>query len=312
MPALSARLPSPLATTARWLAMLSAALAIGVAGWIGYCEYRNSVDAPPPSESELRERLSRARHWIYANSESLLNDDNAVLWLFVRDAGRTTGDLKLLDLASEFQVRRVNGTLMQYLFDPDGSEQIAGQQVAFDHTMDDYKRLFVYGATCNGSAREDAQVQALLDPKGCIPHLMWLRSPWCRTHQLMGLRFVQKNRCEPDADTAATVRKVQDGILSELHWDFRVEDAYLQKILTLLESGRRRDIKAVWVRRILEAQRPDGGWDGVDVIAHLPGDRVLAWAGGRLYPVITSPPASTFHATAQGLYLLALLLQDGH
>lgn len=310
--AVSARLPQPLVTTARWLAILTATAAIAIAAWIGYCEYRNSVDASLPGEPDLREHFSRAQHWIYGNSERLLNEDNAMLWLFVRDAGRAAGDLRLLDLASEFQTRRVNGTLTQYLFDSSGSEQIASQRLTFEANLDDYKRLFVYGATCNASAREDALVQTLLSPKGCNQRLMWLRSPWCRTHQLMGLRFVQKNRCEPELDTAATVREVQDAILSELHWDFRLEDAYLQKVLTLVESGRRQDVKAVWIRRILDAQRPDGGWDGVDVIAHLPGGRVLAWSDGRLYPVIRSQPAATFHATAQGLYLLALLLQGGH
>ena len=89
-----------------------------------------------------------------------------------------------------------------------------------------------------------------------------------------------------------------------------MEDAYLQKVLTLVESGRRQDIKAVWIRRSLAAQRLDGGWDGVDVIARLRGDHILMWTDGRLYPSIRPQPASTFHATAQGLYFLALLLQE--
>jgi hypothetical protein len=172
----AARLPSPVIITARWLATLAAALAISLAAWIGYCEYRNSADVPSPTQSELREHFSRAQRWMYDNSARLENDDNGMLWLFVRDAGRAAGDLKLLDLAAEFQSRRVNGTLMQYVFDPHGSDQIAGQRLTFEANLDDYKRLFIYGATCNASAREDAQVQALLAPEGCNQHLMWLRS----------------------------------------------------------------------------------------------------------------------------------------
>lgn len=72
---------------------------------------------------------------------------------------------------------------------------------------------------------------------------------------------------------------------------------------------RRKDIKPIWVKRIPEAQRADGGWDGIDIIAHLPGGRVLVWEGGRLYPWPRTPPESNLHATAQGLYLLALLLR---
>jgi hypothetical protein len=119
---------------------------------------------------------------------------------------------------------------------------------------------------------------------------------------------LQKNHCEPDEVTAETVAVVQNVILSELKWDFRVEDAYIQKVMTLVESGRRKDVKAIWLRKILEAQRADGGWDGLDVIAHLPGDRVLCW-GVHLYPAVTRQRPSNFHATAQGLYLLALWLR---
>ena len=76
----------------------------------------------------------------------------------------------------------------------------------------------------------------------------------------------------------------------------------------LIETGRRQDVKAVWIKRILDAQRQDGGWDGVDVIAHLQ-DHLLACSDGRLRPAVMSQPESTFHPTAQGLYLLALLLK---
>ena len=78
----------------------------------------------------------------------------------------------------------------------------------------------------------------------------------------------------------------------------------------LVESGRRKDVKAIWLRKIFDAQSPDGGWDDADVIAHLQGDLVLGWSGGRLYPWLLPRPVSNFHATAQGLYLLALSLKS--
>jgi hypothetical protein len=124
-----------------------------------------------------------------------------MLWLFIREAGRLSGDVQLSAMASEYQTRYAKGTLSQFFFDPSGSERLASQRTFFPNDWGDYQRLFVYGATCNNSAREDPGVQALLTPAGCDPQLMWLRSPWCRTHQLMGLRFVLKNHCEPDAET---------------------------------------------------------------------------------------------------------------
>lgn len=304
--------PKTLARGFRVLALCAAALAISLIAWLSYCEYRNSRDVPPPTQAELRAHLERATGWIFANSVRVSNDNNPMLWLFLRNAAQLTGDAQLSGMVSEYQTRYLKGTLSQFFFDPSGSEQLAGRRINFPDNWADYQRLFVYGATCNNSVREDPAVLSLLTRSGCDPHLMWLRSPWCHTHQLMGLRFVQQNHCEPNTETAQLVTTVQTSILTELHWDFRVEDAYLQKVLTLVESGRRKDVKPIWVRRILDAQRADGGWDGADIVAHLPGDRVLLWEGGRLYPWISAQPASNLHATAQGLYLLALLLAPDH
>jgi hypothetical protein len=291
----------------RWTAITVALLGGVVLTWLAYSEHANSRDVPLPAEAELREHFNRALEWMFANASHISTEDNPMLWLFIREAGRLTGNDRIVVMAADYQDHYLKGTLSQYFFNPNGSEQLMGKQITFTANSADYQRLFAYGATCNRSIREDPQVLALLSPTGCNPGFMWLRSPSCHTHQLMGLRFAQKNHCDPDDETARTVEAVQDDILAELRWDFRVEDAYLQKVMTLLESGRRKDIRPIWIKRILEAQRADGGWDGADIITHLPGNRVLAWEG-RLYPYIRTPPQSNLHATAQGLYLLAMLI----
>jgi hypothetical protein len=238
-----------------------------------------------------------------------LEEDNPMLWLFVREAGQLSGESQLVALAGIYQAKSTDGTFWRFIFDSSGSERIRERLLDLDG-LPDYNRLFFYGATCNSWAREDPAVLALLRPSACDPRLAWHGNPWCRTHQLMGLRLVQKNRCEPDEATAETITTVQNFILGELKWDFRVEDAYIQKVLVLVESGRRQDVKAIWIRRILDAQRPDGGWDGVDALAPWPGDQVLGWSTGSLCPRVLPRPTSNFHATAQALYLLGLLLEQ--
>jgi hypothetical protein len=287
-----------------------AALVMTVAALVAYCEYANSKDVPFPTDAELRSSFSRAAAWASNNGGRILDENNPMLWLFVREAGRLSGEQPMLTLASEYQSKNSDKSIWRFIFDSSGRERVRELFVDLPATLPDYNRLFIYGATCNVSVRDDPAVVALLDASACDHRLEGIRSPWCRTHQLMGLRFVQENHCEPDETTAETVKSVQNLILGELKWDFRVEDAYIQKVLTLVESGRRKEVKAIWVRRILDAQRLDGGWDGVDVIARLPDDRVLCWSGGRLYPSVLAHPASTFHATAQALYLLALLLKS--
>ena len=172
---------TPLVRPLRWLALCVAAVAVGVIGWLCYCEYRNSQDVPPPTEAELREHLGHATGWIFTNRARVSTENNAMLWLFIREAGRLSGDVQLSGMASEYQTRYAKGTLSQFFFDPSGSEQLASRRIFFTNDWGDYQRLFVYGATCNNSVREDPGVQALLTPSGCDPQLMWLRSPWCRS-----------------------------------------------------------------------------------------------------------------------------------
>jgi hypothetical protein len=274
-----------------------------------YCERQNALDVSFPSDAQLRSSRERAAAWILHNHAAVLNENNSMLWLFVREAARLSADEQLQSLATEYQSRSTAGTIAQYFFDSTDLSRTREASIILGNDWQGYQRLFVYGATCNVPLRTDPEVLELLSPSACDTRYAWLRSPWCRTHQLMGLRFVQKNHCDPDEDTARTIQAVQAGILTELRWDFRVEDAYLQKVWTLVESGRRNDIRAVWVRRILAAQQVDGGWRGADVIAALPGGLAIFWQG-RLFPRVGAMQPSDFHATAQGLYLMALLLAD--
>jgi hypothetical protein len=293
----------------RWLVLCLGVLVLTGTGWLLYCEHSNSVEVPAPTDAELRSSLARAAAWVVANRSSLLQNNNSMLWLMVREAGRLSNDSQLTALAREYQAQSTDHTVSRFFFDSSGIEQMHEATILLSSDWEDYQRLFVYGATCNVPLRSDPDVAALLSPSGCANGHLWFRYPWCRTHQLMGLRFVQRNHCEPDEETARTVKSVQDLIISELKWDFRVCDAYLQRVWTLVESGRRNDVKAIWLRRILNAQRSDGGWDGTDVIVHLPGGRVVCWQS-TLSAHMIPMPASNFHTTAQGLYLMALLL-DG-
>ncbi|MEA3177377.1 MAG: hypothetical protein QOI59_900, partial [Gammaproteobacteria bacterium] len=77
-----------------------------------------------------------------------------------------------------------------------------------------------------------------------------------------------------------------------------------------MARGTQRDCSSTigWRRRSLtDAQQADGGWTGADIVSSLPGGRAIFWEGG-LHPRIGVRPESNFHATAQGLYLMALLL----
>jgi hypothetical protein len=76
-----------------------------------------------------------------------------------------------------------------------------------------------------------------------------------------------------------------------------VLDVYLQRALMLAESGNAHCIKPVWLQTVIKAQRPDGGWSGIDPLLPVGNGRYPEF-GGRAFT--TRHPASEFHATAPG------------
>jgi hypothetical protein len=98
----------------RTLAICTAALVISVMGLLAYCEHRNARDVPPPSEAELRDHFKRAADWLFANSARVSSEDNPMLWVFVWEAARLTGDTHLQAMANDYRERYVKGTISQF------------------------------------------------------------------------------------------------------------------------------------------------------------------------------------------------------
>ncbi len=144
--------------------------------------------------------------------------------------------LMLTALAQEYLSAHALSWEWHAVFDSRAGELLRTRTLVAPPGYPSYQRLLIYGASCNESLRDDPEVIGLLEASACHRSLEGIRSPWCRTHQLMGLLLVQRNECEPARDTSATVARVQDAIRAELEWDFRVEDAYIQKVMMLAQS----------------------------------------------------------------------------
>jgi hypothetical protein len=132
-------------------------------------------------------------------------------------------------------------------------------------------------------------------------------SPACATHQLMGLRFAQRSQCTAPSDLNETIQDLQRKIRNQAQYDFRNVDVSLQRVLVLVESGAMPLIQPVWLNRILAAQRGDGGWSGFEELSPPVGGLALGF-GPRGIGLGRSE--SNFHATAQGVLLMALLASD--
>lgn len=144
-----------------------------------------------------------------------------------------------------------------------------------------------------------------MDPGYCDSHFF---CPACTTHQLIGFRMMQQSGCGDPLATQQAVAALQQRIHRQLTWDPRVVDVYIQRVLTLVESGAVSSVKPVWLQRILAAQHPDGGWGGIDPLLALPTGKGIGFdARGFTF----AAAKSNFHATAQGIWLMSLLLAKG-
>lgn len=170
--------------------------------------------------------------------------------------------------------------------------------------LHDYQLHFLYAINCDPELATRPLILAQLDPTYCDTHPF---RPACATHQLMGLRFMQRARCGEPRATEDAIRQLQTRVSRQLTWDPRVVDVYLRRVLLLMESGARNAVKPVWLERILKAQQRDGGWAAIDSVLSLM-DRKLSF-GFDARGITFQPPVPNFHATAQGLLLMSLLLE---
>lgn len=261
--------------------------------------YTNNRAAPWPERAELQTALEATIGWMEANRETVLKQANPVLWWMVQQSAERTGDPRLRALFAEYHAQRLadGRNLWLPLFYPGRWVPFTDAEIAH---FPDYNLHFVYAISCDATLAEHPVVRPQLHADFCDRH------PWrpaCATHQLMGFRFMQRGQCGDPEAVRAEVAALQSRIVGQLTWDPRVVDVYVQRVLMLAESGATERIKPIWLRRVLAAQRPDGGWAGVDPLVSL-GSFTLSF-GPRGFSL--AQPRSDFHATAQGLLLLSLL-----
>lgn len=167
--------------------------------------------------------------------------------------------------------------------------------------MEKYQKFFVYGLTCDSDLGEEDVIEEQLKLNFCD----W--SPYyssCSTHQLMGIRLLQLKNCGDQKLNVQLSDELVKVIQKQLFWDPRVGDVYIQRVLMLIESGNGNLVKPVWITNILNEQLNDGGWASFYKILPLFNDIYF----GHSYKFIDiRSPTSSFHSTAQAIYLLSLI-----
>lgn len=265
--------------------------------------YANNRENAWPEQTRIRASFSAGVGWLSAHREEILRQNNPALWWMVQQSAERTQNPTLLALLADYRDRYLERgrNIWRPLFFP-------GRWVPITHedtlNLDDYQLHFIYAISCDPELGQSRLIQAQLDPGYCAQHPF---RPACVTHQMMAFRFMQRNDCGDAQATSAAIGHLQESIVQQLTWDPRVVDVYLQRVLMLVESGAKERLHAVWLDRVLAAQQPDGGWAGVDPLLTLPGGLSLSFGPRGL---TFKPVRTDFHATAQGVMLMALLMED--
>lgn len=264
--------------------------------------YLNNREASWPEQVRIQASFNAAIGWIDAHQEDILQQNNPVLWWMIQRSATLTSDPSLESAFGRYQQKYLESarTLWLPLFFPGRWVPFRNEDIAH---FSEYQKQFVYAISCDPDLEQQDIISAQLDSSYCDRQPL---RPACATHQLMAFRFMQQNHCGDAQATHAAVTDLQARIVRQLTWDPRVVDIYLQRVLMLTESGAVAALKPVWLQQVMDAQLPDGGWGGnIDPYLQLPSGTSLGF-GSRGFAMAT--PTSDFHATAQGILLMSLLL----
>ncbi len=290
----------------RRIIKITTAFLILVTGIYGLLFYQNNRSVAPVDKAVIAQGYERGVSWMLTHREQLLRDGNSMLWWMLGESAQLTGDVRVQQLYDEYRKnldRHAPYSVWQAFFRPEQFRNTKFSAAEYVSLVE-YQQYFLYALTCSEQLAQEPLIAAQNHPDFCWSGSRIIR-PACVTHQMMGFRMAQRNRCAID-HLDAHIASLQNTIEKQLRFDPRVVDVYIQRVLMLVDSGARDRVDARWLQRVLDAQRPDGGWSDMQPLIPVGGGKYLGFDANGL---TVGAPVSNFHATAQGV-LLTTLLRD--
>ena len=253
------------------------------------------------SIEDLKLARQASANWLLTNRDIILQEHNAILWWMLKQGSQQPHDDKVLNLFNEY--KKVNFDFYSrspwsYLI-LDVRPQIDVNALLNEEKRDD-NLLFIYGMTCHSLLGQEPAIKRQLDQRFCANQQPVL--PACTTHQLLGIQFMQENNCGDKEQNAMVSEILLKTIKTQLTLDFRVVDVYLQRNLMLAKSGKFESIRKRWIKRILNAQLRDGGWQDFQPLIPVNNTQYFG------FRFAIRENRSSFHATAQGYWLMSMLI----
>ena len=257
------------------------------------------------TQEELNAAFNQSINWLQQNNPVIQNDHNSMLWWMLIQAAEKQNNATLNQIIKQYKtsnIARYQNSPWAYLITGQSNPHISAYSLG---NMPDYNLLFVYGFSCSRSLAYEDIIKIQHQTSFC-----WRQhpvSPACTTHQMMGFRFMQRTGCEDPQSVADSINTLSGYIKQQSTYDFRVVDVYLQRVLMQLDSGHQEKINPRWVKRILAHQNADGGWDDFQPLIPVGGGRYF---GFHAKGVGIREPNSNLHATAQGVWILVMLMNQ--
>ena len=267
--------------------------------------WQNNSEAELPTDAEHRVSFEKSIAWLQANRSKILASTNSMLWWMIKESADLTNDSRLVELYNDYKKNTLDKNprnIWYSLFIKNSYFNI--DPIDIIH-FPDYNQHFLYGATCGRLLEQEDIVQRQLKPGFCNQYHPI--SPACVTHQIMGMRFMQRHDCGDQTMVKEVITALQDKIITQLKWDPRVVDVYLQRVMMLMDSGARQRIKPVWIKSVIDAQLDDGGWSSSEALFPVGGGKYFSFTS-RIVGV--KRIKSDFHASAQGILIMSMLVSQ--
>ena len=267
--------------------------------------WQNNREIQVVPVSEIEHAFINSINWLDTNYANIENTENPILWWMIKQAALASNNDSLNRIYNKYKKGHLDiapPNLSTPMFDKFYRPRVP--DISLLSNLYDYQIFFFYALSCDNDLSSEPLIQRQLKPEFCSLHYL---HPRCITHQLMGLRFMQRYQCGYEDVVTSTINELQQTVTSELTWDFRVGDAYIQRVLMLVDTGAYSMVKPIWLKNILNAQNTDGGWDDLHPILNVGDGKIFAHTS--MLPTIKKPRAD-FHTTAQAIWLLSMLLKE--
>lgn len=266
----------------------------------------NNIGDSDYSQDELNTAFNQSVNWLQKNNTAIQNDHNSMLWWMLIQASSLQHNATLDNIIAQYKTdnsARYEHSPWSYLVTGQVNSHISAYSLG--NNLPDYNMHFIYGFSCSRSLAYEDIIKIQNQTGFCWRHHPV--SPACTTHQLMAFRFMQRTGCEDPQFVTDSITTLTGYIKQQSTYDFRVVDVYIQRALMQMDSGHPENINPRWIKRILLAQNTDGGWDDFQPLIPVGGGKYF---GFHAKGVGIREPVSSFHATAQGIWLMAMLMNQ--